>query len=100
MKTLKFLLTSLAFMAINLASFGQQVIFHGGHEHNPPPAGQDGPTLHVNPRWRECSFQLDAGLTQSEWREFTKEAGLVVTFRPLTDAKPLGVGNFEVSLLQ
>ena len=87
-------------MAINLASFGQQAIFHAGHGHTPPPGGEGSPTLHVNPRWRECSFQLDAGLTQSEWREFTKEAGLVVAFRPLTDAKPMGVRKFEVSLLQ
>lgn len=100
MKTLKALLTSIACMAITIASFGQLSVSHSGHDHNPPPPGEDAPTLHVNPRWRECSFQLDAGLTQSEWREFTKEAGLVVAFRPLTDAKPLGVRNFEVSLLQ
>ena len=56
--------------------------------------------LHVNPRWKECSFQLDASLTQKAWREFTKEAGLVVYFRSLTDAKPMGAGNFEVSVLQ
>jgi hypothetical protein len=56
--------------------------------------------LHVNPKWKECSFQLDASLTQSAFREFTKEAGLVVYFRSLTDAKPMGAGNFEVSVLQ
>jgi hypothetical protein len=56
--------------------------------------------LHVNPRWKECSFQLDASLTQSAWREFTKEAGLVVYFRSLSDAKPMGARNFEISVLQ
>lgn len=56
--------------------------------------------LHVNSRWRECSFQLDPSLTPSAWKEFTREAGLVVYFRPLTDAKPMGAGNFELSLLQ
>jgi hypothetical protein len=61
---------------------------------------QDHPTLHVNPRWSECSFQLDPSLTQDAWREFTKEAGLVAYFRPLIDAKPLGKLHFEVSLLQ
>ena len=65
---------------------------HGDHSHHPQ--------LHVNPRWKECSFQLDAALTQSAWRQFTKEAGLVAYFRPLTDARPLGKGSFEVSLLQ
>jgi len=56
--------------------------------------------LHVNPRWEECSFQLDPSLTQSAWHRFTREAGLAVYFRPLDDARPLGKGKFEVSALQ
>jgi hypothetical protein len=56
--------------------------------------------LHVNNRWKECSFQLDPALTQAAWRQFTDEAGLVTYFRPLMDARPLGKGNFEVSVLQ
>lgn len=56
--------------------------------------------LHVNPRWDECSFQLDPSLSQSAWRRFTAEAGLVAYFRPLTDARPMGKGHFEVSALQ
>ena len=56
--------------------------------------------LHINPRWHECSFQLDASLTQSAFRQFSQEAGLVTFFRPLSDARPMGRGNFEVSLLQ
>jgi hypothetical protein len=56
--------------------------------------------LHVNPRWKECSFQLDASLTPSAWKQFTEEAGLVVYFRSLTDARPIGRGNFEISMLQ
>jgi hypothetical protein len=58
------------------------------------------PHLHVNPRWKECSFQLDPSLTQSAWHQFTQEAGLVAYFRPLSDARPMGKGKFEVSLLQ
>lgn len=58
------------------------------------------PTLHVNPRWRECSFQLAPSLTRDSWRQFTREAGLVTYFRPLADAKPMGKGKFEVSALQ
>lgn len=66
-----------------------------------PAAAQhsDHPHLHVNPRWKECSFQLDAALTQSAWRQFTREAGLVAYFRPLSDAQPMGKGKFEVSAL-
>ncbi len=64
---------------------------HGGGKHA---------ELHINPRWRECSFQLDPSLTQEAWRQFTQEAGLVSYFRSLTDVKPMGAGNFEVSVLQ
>lgn len=71
--------------------FSSAALAHGGDKHI---------TLHVNPRWSECSFQLDASLTQQAWRQFTKEAGQVVYFRSLTDAKPMGTGNYEVSLLQ
>ena len=55
--------------------------------------------LHVNDRWDECSFVLDPSLTQEAWHQFIREAGLVIYFRPLTSAKPLGVKNFEISLL-
>lgn len=65
----------------------------GGHD------GHD-VVLHVNSRWDECSFQLDPALTRQAWRQFTKEAGLVVYFRPLADARPLGARNFELSILQ
>jgi len=58
------------------------------------------PKLHVNPRWDECSFQLDPSLTQSAWHQFTQEAGLVAYFRPLSDARPMGKGKFEISVLQ
>ena len=57
-------------------------------------------TLHVNPRWKECSFQLDAALTQKAFRQFTREAGIVTYFRPLTDARPMRAGEYEFSLLQ
>ena len=61
---------------------------------------QNHPKLHVNPRWDECSIQLDPSLTQAAWRQFTREAGLVAYFRSLTDARPMGKGKFEVSVLQ
>lgn len=58
------------------------------------------PKLHVNPRWSECSFQLDAALTKAAWRQFTEEAGLVTYFRPLIDARAMGKGKYEISALQ
>jgi hypothetical protein len=69
---------------------------HAQHGHD----GPDHPNLHVNPRWSECSLQLDASLTQEAWRQFTGEAGVLTYFRPLVDAAPLGAGRFEVSVLQ
>jgi hypothetical protein len=66
-----------------------------------PAAAQSGrPHLHGDGRWDECSIQLDPSLTQAAWRQFTQEAGLVAYFRPLSDAKPMGKGKFELSLLQ
>jgi hypothetical protein len=67
----------------------------------PAASAQGGrPHLHVNTRWDECSFQLDSSLTQSAWRQFTGESGVVTYFRPLVSAEPMGAGKFEVSLLQ
>lgn len=64
-------------------------------------AAQSGrPALHVSPRWKECSIQLDPSLTQTAWHQFTQEAGLVAYFRPLADARPLGRGHVELSVLQ
>jgi hypothetical protein len=68
---------------------------------NATAAAQSGrPTLHVNTRWKQCSFQLDPALSQPAWHQFTEEAGLVVYFRPLADARPVGRSKFELSVLQ
>lgn len=56
--------------------------------------------LHINPKWKECSFQIDPSLTQAQWNQFTNEAGMVAYLRSLDDARPLGRGNYEVSILQ
>lgn len=57
-------------------------------------------TLHVNPRWKDCSFQLDPSLTQAAWHQFTREAGIVTYFRALSDAEPMGRGQVELSAMQ
>jgi hypothetical protein len=79
-----------AAMALSLALFQTSAAAQSGHK----------PHLHGNGRWDECSIQLDASLTQAAWRQFTQEAGLVAYFRPLSDAKPMGKGKFELSVLQ
>lgn len=56
--------------------------------------------LHVDTRWKECSFKLDPSLTQKAWHQFAGEAGVVTYFRPLKGAEPMGRGNMELSLMQ
>jgi len=63
-------------------------------------SAQASPQLHLTNKWLECSFQLDATLTQNAWRQFTGEAGVVTYFKPLADARPMGHGRFEVSVIQ
>lgn len=63
-------------------------------------SAHSGAHLHLSNRWKECSIQLDPSLTQDQWHQFTREAGLVTYFRSLTDARPFGAGRFELSVLQ
>jgi hypothetical protein len=58
------------------------------------------PVLHVNPKWEECSIQLDPSLTQEAWHQFAREAALVTYFRSVTDARPMGALRFELSVLK
>ena len=85
------LVTALAIAA--LAATGSPALAQD-HEHG------DHPHLNVNPRWKECSFQLSPNLTKDAWRRFATEASVVTYFRPLTDAAPMGKGRFEISLTQ
>ena len=87
---LKRALTTTLAVAAAVASIGSTAMAQG-HDH---------PHLNINPRWKECSIQLDASLTQAAWRQFAGEAAVVTYFRPLVDATPMGRGRFEVSLLQ
>lgn len=90
----RIVLNSLAVIAgLAAAPFpGQAQLSHSAHDH--------GVTLHVSTRWQECAMQIDPSLTQAAWRQFTEEAGLVAYFRPIADARPMGKGNWEVSLMQ
>jgi hypothetical protein len=87
-RTARTLATVATLMALGSPALAQ------GHNHD------DHPHLNINPRWKECSFQLSAGLTKDAWRQFATEASVVTYFRPLTDAAPMGKGRFEVSLVQ
>jgi hypothetical protein len=87
-------------MAVVLAAPALAQGYNSGHSNNLAAEGRKNVTLHVNPRWKECSFQLSPNLTQQAWRQFTGEAAVVTHFKPLIDARPMGRGKFELSVLQ
>src|SRR5688500_10392699 len=88
------LITAAAAIAMAITTPARAQHVHGGTH----PAGT--PHLHTSSRWKECSFQLDASLTKEAWQQFTREAGMVIYFRPLSDARPMGKGSFELSAMQ
>ena len=94
---------TIAAVALAIASIQSSAAAQtAGHPHAHVNSTRDGnhPHLHINSKWKECSFQLSPSLTQTSWRQFTREAALVAYFRPLSDAQPMGKGRFELSLLQ
>jgi len=52
----------------------------------------------ISPDVSECSIEVNPALTQSQFHTFTKQAGLIATFKSLSSAEPLGVGNFSFGL--
>jgi hypothetical protein len=88
------IITAAVAIAIAITTPAGAQYFHGGSH------GAGTPHLHTSSRWKECSFQLDASLTKEAWQQFTREAGMVVYFRPLADARPMGKGSFEFSINQ
>lgn len=55
--------------------------------------------LHVNDQWDECAIVIDPALTQEAWHQFVGEVGVVMYFRSMSSAKPLGRGNIEFSVV-
>lgn len=55
--------------------------------------------LHVNDRWEQCAIVIDPSLTQAAFHQFVSELALVVYFRPLTSAKPMGARHIEFDLV-
>jgi|GEM_PF-3156516 hypothetical protein len=53
--------------------------------------GDDHPDVEIHTfqneeTWSSCSFQLHSSLTQSQFSLFTKEAGSIIYFQPLSAA--------------
>jgi hypothetical protein len=93
MKTIR-LVSAAGAIALATATPATAQYLHGGTH------GPGTPHLHTSSQWKECSFRLDPSLTKEAWQQFTREAGMVVYFRPLADARPMGRGRFELSILQ
>jgi hypothetical protein len=93
MKSIRLVTAAVAIALATTSPAGAQYLHGGSH-------GAEVPHLHTSSRWKECSFQLDPALTREAWQQFTREAGMVIYFRPLLDARPMGKGSFEVSAMQ
>ncbi len=48
--------------------------------------------------YTSCSFMIHSSLTQSEFKQFTKEAGNIAYFQPLRGASSLGKYKFDISI--
>lgn len=56
------------------------------------------PQLHVGTDFEECYFDLHSELTQSEFRQFAREGGLLIRFQQMAPARTLGAGRLQVAL--
>ena len=60
--------------------------------------GDHSVTLHLTNSYDECAMFLDPSLTQSAFREFVREVGPIIYFKPISSARPLGKFNFDLGL--
>ncbi|MEZ4721733.1 MAG: hypothetical protein R2813_07665 [Flavobacteriales bacterium] len=75
--------------------FNVSSAFSNGDEHDPDVEIH---TFENGETWKNCSFVIHPSLTQSQFHRFTKEAGDIVYFQPLTGASTLGKYNFSVGI--
>ena len=66
-----------------------------GHNHDHE---EDNEALHVNSVLGSCDFDISPDLTQSEWKQFNKEAGNIIYLNPLSSSKPLGKLKWDLTL--
>ena len=58
----------------------------------------DGEAVHTNDRWEECAMDINSALTQSQWKQFNKNFSSILYFKPMSGAKPMGKGKFDISI--
>ena len=52
----------------------------------------------IDPGVKTCSMRIDPSLTQGEWRTFVRQAGSMISFKPLAPAAPIGPRRFSVNV--
>ncbi len=81
-------ITGTCLLFLSFASFGQNhdhpdVVIHNLENGEP---------------WTNCSFVIHHSLTQDQFRRFTREAGSIIYFQPLSAASSLGKLKFDIGL--
>lgn len=56
------------------------------------------PSLLVPKGAAATDIQVGSDLTQSEFKDLTRQAGLVISYNPLSPAEPLGIFGFDVGI--
>ncbi|MBS3914495.1 MAG: hypothetical protein KG003_08345 [Bacteroidetes bacterium] len=80
------------FSMLTVALFNTNVLAHGDDPNVTIHTFKNGET------WKNCSFMVDPSLTQTEFHRFTREAGNIVYFQPLTGASSLGKKHFNLGI--
>ena len=68
------------------------------HAHGPDHPDVEIHTFQNGETWTNCSFVFHSSLTQSEFHRFTREAGNIIYFQPLSAASSLGKFKFDIAI--
>jgi hypothetical protein len=56
------------------------------------------PDLHVDSGLEECEIHLSPLLTQGQFKKFSREVGLILSFKSLSSAESLGSGKWDIGV--
>lgn len=62
--------------------------------------GDHAVVLNLDGTYKECSMMLSPAVTQNEFKDFGREVGPILFFKPVAGAKPLGKFNFDIGIEQ
>ncbi len=61
-------------------------------------SGGNGVYWHIDPSVKTCSMVIDPALTQAQWHTFTRQVGMIASFKSLAPASTLGKMNFRIAI--